>query len=52
MRFFEDGPDIPDQLIEARENGEVVFFCGAGISIRKRTETITPGSTPKACSAY
>lgn len=33
MRFFEDGPEIPDQLIEARDNGEVVFFCGAGISL-------------------
>jgi hypothetical protein len=32
MRFFEDGPDIPDSLIEARELGEVVFFCGAGVS--------------------
>ena len=32
MRFFEDGPDIPDALIEARELGEVVFFCGAGVS--------------------
>lgn len=32
MRFLEDGPDIPDALIEARELGEVVFFCGAGVS--------------------
>lgn len=32
MRFFEDGPDIPGTLIEARELGEVVFFCGAGVS--------------------
>ena len=32
MRFFEDGPDIPDSLVEARELGEVVFFCGAGLS--------------------
>ncbi len=32
MRFFEDGPDIPDSLIAAREQGEVVFFCGAGVS--------------------
>lgn len=32
MRFFEDGPDIPDSLIETRELGEVVFFCGAGVS--------------------
>lgn len=32
MRFHEDGPDIPDSLIGARELGEVVFFCGAGVS--------------------
>lgn len=32
MRFFENGPDIPDSLIAARDLGEVVFFCGAGIS--------------------
>ncbi len=32
MRFFEDGPDIPDSLIAAREQGEVVLFCGAGVS--------------------
>lgn len=32
MRFFEDGPDIPDSLIAVRELGEVVFFCGAGVS--------------------
>lgn len=32
MRFFENGPAIPDSLIEARELGEVVFFCGAGVS--------------------
>ncbi|WP_085717674.1 SIR2 family protein [Pseudomonas sp. B28(2017)] len=33
MRFFENGPDIPDSLISAREEGRVVFFCGAGVSI-------------------
>ena len=32
MRFIQNGPDIPDQLIIAQEKGEVVFFCGAGIS--------------------
>ncbi|MBA3676609.1 MAG: SIR2 family protein [Sphingosinicella sp.] len=32
MRFIENGPDIPDTLIEERDLGEVVFFCGAGIS--------------------
>jgi hypothetical protein len=32
MRFFADGPNIPDALLEDRDNGNVVFFCGAGIS--------------------
>jgi hypothetical protein len=32
MRFFEDGPSIPDELLFARDEGRVVFFCGAGIS--------------------
>ena len=33
MRFSEEGPDIPDELLEARDRGEVVFICGAGISM-------------------
>lgn len=33
MRFDEFGPDIPDALIEARNLGNVVFFCGAGVSL-------------------
>ena len=32
MQFVKDGPDVPDGLIEAHEDGRVVFFCGAGIS--------------------
>ena len=32
MQFLKDGPDIPKRLLEAHEDGEVVFFCGAGIS--------------------
>jgi hypothetical protein len=32
MQFIKGGPDIPDALLEAHEEGEVVFFCGAGIS--------------------
>ncbi|MCG8613962.1 MAG: SIR2 family protein [Pseudomonadales bacterium] len=27
-----NGPDIPDELLLAHEEGRVVFFCGAGIS--------------------
>jgi hypothetical protein len=33
MRFIADGPNIPNELIEARDRGEVVFFCGAGVSM-------------------
>ncbi|WP_417553781.1 SIR2 family protein [Marinomonas fungiae] len=32
MRFFADGPNLPDELLEQCDNGEVVFFCGAGVS--------------------
>lgn len=32
MQFVTNGPDIPDSLIQANEEGNVVFFCGAGIS--------------------
>ena len=33
MRFDTDGPNIPDILLEQRDKGRVVFFCGAGISL-------------------
>ena len=32
MQFTTNGPDIPDALLQAHEEGRVVFFCGAGIS--------------------
>lgn len=32
MQFINHGPDIPDALLHAHEDGRVVFFCGAGIS--------------------
>ncbi len=32
MRFLENGPSIPDELLVARDEGRVVFFCGAGVS--------------------
>src|SRR5262245_51425433 len=32
MRFVKNGPDVPEQLVQAHEDGRVVFFCGAGIS--------------------
>lgn len=32
MRFLADGPSIPVELLEQRDRGNVVFFCGAGVS--------------------
>ncbi|MEQ5817685.1 SIR2 family protein [Marinobacter sp. NFXS11] len=33
MRFLEEGPDIPDRLLQERDAGRVVFLCGAGVSM-------------------
>lgn len=32
MQFITHGPDIPNPLLQAHEEGRVVFFCGAGVS--------------------
>ncbi|WP_162815860.1 SIR2 family protein [Microvirga aerophila] len=32
MRFIENGPNIPDELLVARDAGDVILFCGAGVS--------------------
>lgn len=32
MQFIKNGPDIPERLLQAHEEGRVVLFCGAGIS--------------------
>ena len=32
MQFVTNGPDIPERLLQAHEDGRVVFFCGAGVS--------------------
>ncbi|MBC7160575.1 MAG: SIR2 family protein [Immundisolibacter sp.] len=36
MQFVRRGPDIPERLLQAHEDGHVVFFCGAGISYPAR----------------
>ena len=33
MRFSEEGPIIPDELIAEQERGRVLFVCGAGVSM-------------------
>lgn len=32
MQFVTNGPDVPDALLQAHEEGRVIFFCGAGVS--------------------
>ena len=32
MRFLADGPWLPDELLTTRDEGRVLFFCGAGVS--------------------
>ena len=36
MRFYTDGPAIPDILLERCDGGRVVFLCGAGVSFQSR----------------
>jgi len=36
MQFVRCGPDVPELLLQAHEDGHVVFFCGAGISYPAR----------------
>lgn len=31
--FVANGPDIPEHLLQEHEDGNIVFFCGSGISI-------------------
>ena len=33
MRFLPGSPNIPDELLEARDQGDVIFLCGAGVSM-------------------
>lgn len=63
MQFVSDGPDIPDTLLQAHEEGNVVFFCGAGISypaglpgfgslVEKIYQKIGTTFEPIECTAY
>lgn len=33
MRFYADGPVIPDELLQQQREGNTIFFCGAGVSM-------------------
>ncbi len=41
MQFIKNGPDIPERLLQAHEDGRVVFFCGAGISYPAKLPTFS-----------
>ncbi len=32
MRFLPGGPSIPEELLQASDQGDVIFLCGAGVS--------------------
>jgi hypothetical protein len=32
LKYFEDGPTFPNELLDQLVAGEVVFLCGAGVS--------------------
>lgn len=51
MRFIEEGPQIPDELLVARDEGRVVFFCGSGVSRAKANLDDFLGLTKKVVSA-
>lgn len=46
MRFLADGPVIPSHLLTQRNEGNVIFFCGAGVSRRAGLEDFS-GLTQK-----
>ncbi|RUN75050.1 hypothetical protein EJC47_18430 [Sphingomonas sp. TF3] len=35
MRFVSHGPSIPGELLAARDEGQVIFFCGSGVSLAR-----------------
>lgn len=39
MRFIENGPSIPLHLLEQQALGNVIFFCGAGVSVPAGLDT-------------
>jgi hypothetical protein len=48
VRLIPDGPDIPEDLLYEQEQGNVVFFCGAGVSCSAGL----PGYRNLVCELY
>ena len=51
MRFEETGPNLPDELLYAADEGEVVFFCGAGVSRAEANLPDFTGLVKAVCAA-
>lgn len=51
MRFTSKGPSIPSELLLARDQGRVVFFCGAGVSYARAKLPNFYQLAQKACEA-
>ncbi len=48
MQFASNGPDIPNAFLQAHEDGQIVFFCGAGVSY----PADLPGFSDLVCKIY
>ena len=50
MQFVRNGPDIPEELLQAHEDGRVVFFCTPAVLCRARGPEFNtvPGRRPLA----
>lgn len=51
MKFIPKGPLIPSELLIARDQGRVVFFCGAGVSYARAKLPNFYQLAQKACDA-
>ncbi len=47
LRFSDDGPEFPDELVDDLLKGEVVFLCGAGVSAPQ-----LPGFKQLVCQCF
>ena len=47
VQFVRNGPHLPESLLQAHEDGRVVFFCGAGISMPKLLAEPKPSARSK-----
>lgn len=47
MQLISGGPDVPDHPLNKHEEGQVVFFCGADVSVPAGLSPVRPIRTPR-----